>query len=193
MPDQIIEPHDLAGYSTEGGDVYDQDRDAFVLPPQRDPRPPVPPTPGRPATAQRRSRRGPILLAIVLVLAVLAALGGWYLGVARYTSTPGVINLSRAAAQVKLDRAGLSMDVTKESYSETVNKGYVVSTDPGPGDRVLEDGTVGAVISLGPERHKVPKVQGKILDDAQQDRSPTPSSGTARRSSGSTRRSPRVG
>ncbi len=170
MPDQIIEPHDLADYSQNGttDDVYDQDRDALVLPPQRDPRPAVPPTPGRPATSQRRSRRGPVLLAIVLALAVLAALGGWYLGVARYTSTPGVINLSRAAAQVKLDRAGLSMDVTEQSYSETVNKGFVVSTDPGPGDRVRENGTVGAVISLGPERHKVPGVKGKILDDAQQ-------------------------
>ena len=33
---------------------------------------------------------------------------------------------------------------------------------------MLEDGTVGAVISLGPERHKVPDVRGKTLDDAQQ-------------------------
>ena len=33
---------------------------------------------------------------------------------------------------------------------------------------MLKDGTVGAVISLGPERHKVPDVRGKTLDDAQQ-------------------------
>ena len=44
----------------------------------------------------------------------------------------------------------------------------MVSTDPDPGDRVLKDGTVGAVISLGPERHKVPDVRGQTLDDAQQ-------------------------
>ena len=60
------------------------------------------------------------------------------------------------------------MKVAEEAYSETVNKGFVISTDPGPGDRVLEDGTVGAVISLGPERHKVPDVRGETLDDAQQ-------------------------
>jgi serine/threonine-protein kinase len=109
-----------------------------------------------------------VLLAIILALAVLAALGGWYLGVARYTTTPGVLNLSEAAARVKLDRAGLKMDASKEAYSETVNKGFVISTSPAPGDRVLEDGTVEAVISLGPERHKVPDVRGESLDDAQQ-------------------------
>ncbi|MET0999090.1 MAG: PASTA domain-containing protein, partial [Marmoricola sp.] len=93
---------------------------------------------------------------------------GWYLGVARYTSTPGVINLSEAAARAKLDDAGLSMKISKESYSETVAKGSVISTDPGPGDRVRKDGTVGAVVSLGPERHKVPDVRNKTLDEAQQ-------------------------
>jgi beta-lactam-binding protein with PASTA domain len=44
----------------------------------------------------------------------------------------------------------------------------VISTDPGPGRRVRKDGTVGAVISLGPERHDVPDVRGQTLDDAQQ-------------------------
>ena len=79
-----------------------------------------------------------------------------------------MLNLSEAAARVKLDRTGLEMEVSDEAYSETVNKGFVISTDPAPGDRVLEDGTVGAVISLGPERHKVPDVRGETLDDAQQ-------------------------
>jgi serine/threonine-protein kinase len=79
-----------------------------------------------------------------------------------------VLNLSEAAARVKLDKAGLSMEVGDKAYSETVAKGHVLSTDPDPGERVREDGTVGAVISLGPERHKVPDVRGQLLDDAQQ-------------------------
>ena len=33
---------------------------------------------------------------------------------------------------------------------------------------MLKNGTVGAVISLGPERHKVPDVRNQTLDDAQQ-------------------------
>jgi beta-lactam-binding protein with PASTA domain/serine/threonine protein kinase len=168
LPAQILEPQDLVALNDDG--FYDQERDVRrpETPAPGERRPAVAPTPGRAVPVQRHSRRGRVLLALVLVLAVLAALGGWYLGVARYTSTPGVLNISQAAARVKLDKAGLSMKVADEAYNENVTRGYVIATDPEPGDRVLKDGTVGAVISLGPERHKVPDVRGKTLDDAQQ-------------------------
>jgi beta-lactam-binding protein with PASTA domain len=107
-------------------------------------------------------------LALVVLLAVVAALAGWYFGIARFTVTPGVIDMSRTAAQTKLDQSGLDLKVTGTAYSETVRKGFVVSTDPAPGDRVAKEGTVGAVLSLGPERHQVPDVRGRTLDDAQQ-------------------------
>jgi serine/threonine-protein kinase len=170
LPDEIIEPHDLAELAAFGDDVYDQERhDLVVSPPPAggDSRAYAAAVPGR-SHQPRRSRRGPVLLACLLVLAVLAALGGWYLGVARYTSTPGVLNLSEAAARVKLDQAGLSLEVEDKAWSETVTKGHVISTDPEPGERVRKEGTVGAVLSLGPERHKVPDVRGMTLDDAQQ-------------------------
>ncbi len=163
LPAQIIEPQELVAL-TDGDGFYDQEHEVRILPPPARGGRSDPP-PRRPQT---RSRRGPVLLAVVVALALLAALGGWYFGVARYTTTPGVLNLSEAAARVKLDKAGLSLKVTDSSYSETVSKGFVVSTDPGPGDRVLKDGTVGAVISLGPERHQVPDVRGQTLDEAQQ-------------------------
>ena len=168
LPAQIIEPQELAALVDDDGyDVYDQERDARAVPPAppRDQRPVVRPTP---PPARRHSRRGKVLLVLVLLLAVLAGLGGWYFGVARYTSTPGVLNLSAAAADAKLDRAGLQMKIADQAYSETVQKGFVLDTDPDPGDRVLKDGTVGATISLGPERHKVPDVRNQTLDDAQQ-------------------------
>jgi serine/threonine-protein kinase len=159
LPAQIIEPQELVDL------VYDQEHDAprgggtepaLV---RRTPPPPPPP---------QRSRRGVVWLVLVLLLAVVAALAGWYFGIARYTATPGVIDLSRTAAVSKLHQAGLGMKVERSTYSETVRKGFVVSTDPAPGDRVRKEGTVGAVISLGPERHRVPDLRGRTLDDAQQ-------------------------
>jgi serine/threonine-protein kinase len=136
------------------------------------PRPPVSPPPvvtgaDRSRPAPRRSRRGPALLIAVLVLALLVGLGGWYLGVARYTHTPAVINLSADAAKAKVQRAGLSFKVSRSAYSETVAAGSVISTDPDAGARISKDGTVTAVVSLGPERHAVPDVRGKGLDEAQ--------------------------
>jgi len=132
-------------------------------------RPAAPPRPPerRPAAAvYRPSKRGPVLLVGVLALAVLAALAGWWFGIGRYTTTPGVIDLPVAQAQQKIEGAGLKFEVSDEAYSETVTKGAVVSTDPSAGDRILQDGTVHATVSLGPERYAVPTLRGLDVDTA---------------------------
>ena len=45
--------------------------------------------------------------------------------------------------------------------------GRVVGTDPGPGDQVVDGGTVTVTLSLGPERYDVPKLKGMTVDEAQ--------------------------
>ncbi len=140
-----------------------------ATPPQQ---PGVPPPavgePGHPGyPSERRSRRGLFLLISVLLLALLVGLGGWYLGVARYTTTPAVISLTEAAAEAKVEKAGLSFETGDAQYSETVAKGSVIETDPAPGDRIREDGTVTATISLGPERHEVPALRGRTQTEAE--------------------------
>jgi serine/threonine-protein kinase len=128
----------------------------------------VPPrVPPRDQPPRRRRPRGPILLAVLLVAALLLGVGAYWFGVARYTHTPGVLNLSQAAAEKKIEAAGLHFEVSGHRYSETYPRGTVMETDPDAGSRVLKDGTVTAVISRGPERHKVPDALGKTLDQAQ--------------------------
>ncbi|HET7690297.1 MAG TPA: Stk1 family PASTA domain-containing Ser/Thr kinase [Nocardioidaceae bacterium] len=131
--------------------------------PARDPREPQ----RRPAVpVYRSSKRGPVLLVAVLVLAVVAGLAGWWFGIGRYTTTPGVIDLPVAQAQQRIEDAGLTFEVTAEEYSETVTKGAVIGTDPAAGDRILQDGTVHATVSLGPERYAVPTLRGLDVDTA---------------------------
>ena len=181
LPRAIIDPSlggHHAGHRRTADDVYDQEREPTSTL-ARSPlaaagasgtgartldRPTaVQPLPPRP----QRSRRGPLVLVLLLVTALLVGLGGWYLGFARYTTAPGVINMTKAAAKVEVVKAGLAFDVSGTGYSETVAKGSVLRTDPAPGSRIAKDGTVEAVISLGPERHAVPKVVGRTLDEAQ--------------------------
>ncbi len=134
-----------------------------LVPPRGSGRRPSAAAPVEPAAKpprSRRSRRGLVLLTLLAVLVALAAYGGWYLGVGRYTSTPGVINLSVSDARAKVEKAGLGFTVAKEEFSETVTAGSVISTDPGAGSRILESGTVKAVVSKGPERYEVPKLRG---------------------------------
>lgn len=182
----VVQQHELvgAGVATGSarsheptGEVYDQERDrgatAVAAPPVAPPasRPDARSSagPGAPAPARpRRSRRGPVALLLVLLLAAGAGVAGWWFGVARYTETPAVLGMTQAAAEQRLGDAGLSLDVGDPAYSETVERGRVISSDPAPGDRVLDEGTVDVVVSLGPERYDVPDVAGSSVDDAQQ-------------------------
>ncbi|MEP9365573.1 Stk1 family PASTA domain-containing Ser/Thr kinase [Nocardioides sp. CN2-186] len=135
------------------------------------PRPPATPPPGPPRGQEprrpRRSRRGLVLLLVALLLATAAGVGAWWFGYGRYTTTPGVIGLSRSAAEQKLDAAGLDVAWGDKAYSETVPAGRVVDTDPDAGSRVLSGGTVTVVVSLGKERYDVPDLEGKTVDEAQ--------------------------
>jgi beta-lactam-binding protein with PASTA domain len=122
--------------------------------------------PARPQKA-RRSRRGPLLLILVVLLTIAVGAAGWWFGIGRYTSTPGVTTLAVAAATDKVEEAGLELEVVEQEHSETVPFGAVISTDPAAGSRILEGGTVEATISLGPERFRVPKLGGKPFTEVE--------------------------
>ncbi|CAA9383023.1 MAG: Probable serine/threonine-protein kinase pknL [uncultured Nocardioides sp.] len=118
-------------------------------------------------TPRRRSAKGPLALLLSLLLVAGVGVGAWWFGFERYTATPGVLNLQEAAAVSELEAAGLEAEVGEPAYSENVAPGAVVSTDPGPGDQVLDGGSVTLTISLGPERYDVPALRGMTEDQAQ--------------------------
>jgi eukaryotic-like serine/threonine-protein kinase len=142
---------------------------ATPVEPTPDPGPPPPGLPQviHPAGRPRRSRRGPVLLVVALVLALAAGLGAYWFGWARYTATPGVIGMTQRAAVAKLDRAGFDVTVGDPAYSETVPKGQVITSDPQPGSRILDHGTITLTVSVGKERYAVPKLRGLTVDQAQ--------------------------
>jgi eukaryotic-like serine/threonine-protein kinase len=128
---------------------------------------PAPPPPRAPATQPvRRKRRGPAALLAVLALAIAVGTGAWYYGVQRYTKTPNLtgVNTTQAADKAKLD--GLTTTVLRQQYSEDVQAGMVMDTDPGVGERILKHGKVGLIVSRGKERYLVPKLSGLELNAA---------------------------
>ncbi len=130
--------------------------------------PPAPPARRAPPPARpRRSRRGLVLLLVAVLLVAGTGAGAWWFLDGRYTSTPGVLGLSRAAAEQRLDDAGLDVAWGDKAYSETVPAGDVVATDPEPGSKVLDGGTVTVTLSLGKERYDVPNLKGMSVDQAQ--------------------------
>ncbi|MGN6253123.1 MAG: Stk1 family PASTA domain-containing Ser/Thr kinase [Marmoricola sp.] len=119
-----------------------------------------------PPPTRRQRRRGPLLLFLVVALIAVLAVVGWYVGIARYTVTPGVVNLPQDQARARIEKAGLRMQVDGTRYSETIMRGAVVTTDPGAGDKIRKHGVVQVVLSRGPERHRVPDLAGMSLDQA---------------------------
>ncbi|CAA9382115.1 MAG: Probable serine/threonine-protein kinase pknL [uncultured Nocardioides sp.] len=118
-------------------------------------------------TPRKRSARGPFALLLVVLLLVGLGGGAWWFGVARYTTTPGVLGVTEAVATTQLEREGLTTEVGTPRFSETVEAGLVLATAPAPGERVLKDGSVSLVVSLGPERYDVPDLRSMTEDEAQ--------------------------
>ena len=98
-------------------------------------------------------------LLLVLLLTATVAVAGWYVIAGRFTSAPALAGISRAEAEQVAGRAGLGIAFAEE-YSETVQRGVVISTDPGPGSKIVKGGRIDAAVSRGPERHTMPVVVG---------------------------------
>ncbi|WP_237111459.1 Stk1 family PASTA domain-containing Ser/Thr kinase [Nocardioides sp. WS12] len=146
------------------------DRESTTVIPAPMPPPPRSLPPARPqqqAPRERRGRRGVVLALLVALLVAALSAGGYWFGWGRYTSTPSVVSLDQAAAEVKLDEAGLEFSVEQEVYSESVAAGIVIATDPKPGERILPGDTVELTVSRGKERYDVPDLRGMTADEAE--------------------------
>ena len=112
----------------------------------------------------RRRRRWPYVVAMLLAAVVVAAFLGWYLAVGRYVSTPSVIGLTKAAAESKLDKAGLKAAWLASVYSDNIDVGLVAEEHPNSGHDLRKGGTVSLALSLGKDH--VPNVRNKTVADA---------------------------
>jgi serine/threonine-protein kinase len=111
----------------------------------------------------RRRSRGPLALLIIIALALVLSGAAWFVayGPLSTTTTPSLLGKTRAEAAAIAKRDGLSVRVKGHDYSEVTEKGLVLRTDPKGGSPVDKGGTIGLILSNGPERYAVPSVVGK--------------------------------
>ncbi|MEW5351258.1 Stk1 family PASTA domain-containing Ser/Thr kinase [Streptomyces sp. 16-176A] len=128
--------------------------------------PPPPSGPGPRRTGGRRPGRG-VLTLVAAVLLVLGVGGGvWYINSGQFTKVPPVLGKTEAQARDRLDKAGLRVGSVRHAYSDTVQRGTIISTDPGAGARIRSHGSVALTLSDGPETVRVPDLEGMALDKA---------------------------
>ncbi|MFG3195897.1 Stk1 family PASTA domain-containing Ser/Thr kinase [Streptomyces sp. NPDC048208] len=113
-----------------------------------------------------RPRRG-LLTLLVAVLVFLGVGGGvWYINSGQFTKVPPVLSRTQDQAEQRLKSAGLDVGKVERAYSDTVDRGTVISSDPSAGSRVRGNASVGLTISLGPRTVAVPRVAGEPLERA---------------------------
>jgi len=117
-------------------------------------------------TLPRRRRSGLIVATVLVVLALIAAVGGWWLGAGRYTQAPGLLAMTRAEAVAEAERLGFSVEFDEGQFSETVPVDVVIDQDPEPQGRILPGGTITLTLSLGPEQYPIPELVGAPIAEA---------------------------
>ncbi|MEV5158111.1 Stk1 family PASTA domain-containing Ser/Thr kinase [Streptomyces sp. NPDC053728] len=135
---------------------------------------PPPSGPGEPGRGRRRSfagrgRRGMLALVVAVLLALGTGAGVWYINSGQFTRVPSLLGQSQSAAERRLSDEGLDLKGVERAYSDTVERGAVISSDPGSGERIRGNDAVKLVISRGPEIVKVPDVEGLALADARRE------------------------
>jgi len=122
-----------------------------------------------PGNPDPRRRTSMVIAAMVVTLGLIAAFGGWWLGAGRYTTAPSLLRMDKAVAEATAKRHGFVIEYRDGRYDETVRKDVVLEQDPAPRTRIVKGGTIWLVLSLGPERHKLPDLRGKSFAEAREE------------------------
>ncbi|MFE6981378.1 Stk1 family PASTA domain-containing Ser/Thr kinase [Streptomyces griseus] len=132
--------------------------------------PPAGPSAPRRGTARRGPFGGPHRKLITILTAVLLTLGigtgVWYINSGQFTQVPSLLGQTQKTAEQRLSDEGLGLKGVDRVFSDTVERGSVVSSDPASGARIRGNGSVTLVVSRGPEIVRVPDVVGSSLADA---------------------------
>ncbi|MFE5478159.1 MULTISPECIES: Stk1 family PASTA domain-containing Ser/Thr kinase [unclassified Nocardia] len=96
-------------------------------------------------------RTGLVWVGIVTALTLLVGIGGWWLGVGRYTAVPPIAGMDSQRAVAVLQEAGFETEL-RQKASDTVPVGGVVGSEPSAGSRVTKSSTVAVLISNGKPR-----------------------------------------
>ncbi|HEY1133288.1 MAG TPA: Stk1 family PASTA domain-containing Ser/Thr kinase [Nocardioides sp.] len=136
--------------------------------------PPTRRVPPEAAAEDRGPSRTPWIVAIVLLLVALLAVGGWFLAnndlfedPPTDKAIPNVAGETQDVARTELADAGFRIaDQVEAQTSETVEEGLVIGTNPS-GDTFAEPGTtITLVVSTGPETVALPDVTGDTCEEA---------------------------
>ncbi|PWJ09454.1 Stk1 family PASTA domain-containing Ser/Thr kinase [Streptomyces sp. NWU49] len=126
----------------------------------------LPSPPPLPPRRRLALRRGPTAIVVAVLLFLGVGTGVWYINSGQFTQVPPLLSKTEQEARDRLADAGLGVGRVEEAYSDTVERGTVISTDPKAGARIRGNAPVSLVLSKGPQTVRVPDLDGYRLDEA---------------------------
>lgn len=105
---------------------------------------------------------------IAVLIAGIIGIAGWYqlFGPGSQAAIPSIIGATKAEAITTMEQFGLKVKVRKSTFDELVPKGKIITMSPPAGTRLAEGETISVILSKGPERYKVPNLEGKNISQA---------------------------
>ena len=126
-------------------------------------------TPRATAPAQARRSRVRALTVVLIVLLLAGGAGGWWwwsqYGPGSYVDVPALEGRPASAAQADVEALGLHVTSTTQ-FSDDVDEGVVISSEPVGGQPVHRDTEIQLVVSAGVEMREVPRLTGISEEDA---------------------------
>ena len=117
----------------------------------------------------RREQRSPRKFRLVAIFtAVALGIGAWWtmLGPGSRVTVPSLIGGTLKQADKVLTPLGLTSEITKQEFSEEIEKGIIIQSDPEGGGKIKEGGVVKLILSKGPERYQIPNLEKLTIDAA---------------------------
>ncbi|GAB3286604.1 Stk1 family PASTA domain-containing Ser/Thr kinase [Sinomonas notoginsengisoli] len=124
-------------------------------------------TPTRTLAPGSRRRRGVVWAVVVILLALIAALAGWFFGVGpgAAATVPPVKDLTVNQARPLFEQAGLAFS-TRDVFDDVVTAGLIVGSNPPPGSQIRKFQGVQVLVSQGPQLFPLGDLRGKTVNDA---------------------------
>jgi len=135
---------------------------AVSEPPPASPPPPAEEPPEEPAPERRRRRW--LVAGIAAAVAGLAVLLFLLLGSGEKVTVPPVVGQTLDQAQLRVERAGLDVEIKRRT--DQAPRDFVFEQSPNPGQEVDEGSVVTLFVSNGPSTVRVPDVVGLAEADA---------------------------
>lgn len=117
---------------------------------------------------KKRSKKKKIFFALIFIVLLISLITFAVYGMFgdKYIETPDLRGKTEAQAQQILKGHQIKVGKTKRAYSDKYQENQIIATDPAPGERIEEHGTVNIVLSKGPEKAQMPNLYGMTKAEA---------------------------